>query len=71
MVAAGGVKIQIGGWTHTLWSADKWARLPEPSRLFVTNKTTTTVGSALGGLIYLRLPLGLSLGDISVTLDGA
>jgi hypothetical protein len=36
-----------------------------------TTTTTTKIGSALGGLIYIILPAGMSAGQQTVTITGA
>ncbi|PSC75411.1 hypothetical protein C2E20_1400 isoform X1 [Micractinium conductrix] len=69
--AASGARLRIGGWTDWTYHKTKWYRLPEMSRWYSVNGTATTIGSATGGLVYLELPSGLSLGTVSVQVSGA
>ena len=62
--------LHIGGWTDGLYKHTEWARLPEIVRRYSIAANTTTIGSALGGLIYITLPGGLSLGSVSVQVTG-
>ena len=68
--AASGARLRIGGWTDWTYHKTKWYRLPEMSRWYSVNGTATTIGSATGGLVYLELPSGLSLGTVSVQVSG-
>jgi hypothetical protein len=62
--------IHIGGWTDLLYTKSTWKRLPEVVRKYTVDSTTMTIGSAYGGLIYVTLAKGLSLGPIDVTVTG-
>jgi len=46
-------------------------RVVEVTRRFELTSTVTTVGSALGGLIYITVPAGTSLGRVDVAVAGA
>jgi hypothetical protein len=69
--AAKGLGVRIGCHTDTIWDHAKWQRFPEISRRFPVTGTSTSVASPFGGLIYIEIPAGLDLGDLSVTMSGA
>jgi hypothetical protein len=73
MSAAAGksIRIHIGCHTDSLWHKSPWVRLPEVVRRYTASSASTAIGSALGGLIYITLPSGLSLGLQDVTITGA
>ena len=72
MTAATGkvITLQIGCHTDSLWHKNPWVRLPMVVRKYTASNATTAIGSALGGLIYIVLPSGLSLGMLDVTITG-
>ncbi len=65
------INLQIGCHTDRLWKKTDWYRLPEVVRRFPARGDTTKIGSSIGGLIYIILPTGLSLGPVKVTITGA
>lgn len=66
------VAIQVGGWTDSTYARPRWVRCPEITRRFtVHDSTPAQVGSAFGGIIYIILPGGLSLGQVSVNISSA
>ena len=48
----------------------EWKRLPEIVRRFDIRTTTTTIGSALGGLIYVVVPANQKLGRLDIQVSG-
>lgn len=65
-----GVDLQVGSHTDTLWHKEEWTRSPSVVRRFDVDDTRVDVGSALGGLLYLRVPAGVALGTVTVSGDG-
>lgn len=63
----GGVTLLVGQHTDTLWSLASWPRVPEITRAFAVTETTTTVASAFGGPLYIRIAPGSALGPITVS----
>lgn len=45
--------------------------MPEVTRSYALQDAETSVASAFGGLLYIRVPAGTDLGSIEVTVDGA
>ena len=70
IATAGSATLHIGGWTDKLYAKTLWKRLPDVVKFFSISSTSVNIVSAYGGLIYLTLPTGLSLGSISVTVTG-
>jgi hypothetical protein len=64
------INLQIGCHTDGLWNKNLWSRLPVVVRKYQATSVITSIGSALGGLIYIILPAGLSMGMQSVTISG-
>ncbi|GAB4822327.1 hypothetical protein N2152v2_009373 [Parachlorella kessleri] len=71
LLGKGPVWLHIGGWTDPLYKKAQWVRLPELVRWFSARSTATQIASAHGGLIYITLPAGLSLGPLPVHITGA
>lgn len=71
------VTLQIGGWTDVLYDAvhQDWSRLPEIVRRTQvpaaagSATATVTIGSAVGGLVYVILPAGLQLGTLELAVS--
>ena len=69
------VTLQIGGWTDTLYDHQDWSRLPEIVRRTQvpagagSAAATVTIGSAIGGLLYVILPAGLQLGPLELAVS--
>ena len=66
-----GFSILIGAHTDSLWSKDIIKR---HSRIFTTwsvDNTSTEVGNAFGGPIYVYIPAGSEYGEINLTISGA
>jgi len=70
-VAKGRLSVRIGPQKDRLWHLDKWQRPPEVTRNFSLTKPRTTVGSALGGLIYIDVPKDCPLGKVQIEIEGA
>jgi hypothetical protein len=66
-----GLTALIGSWTDDNFSTDAWSRMPVVTRSYPLQTTSTTVASAFGGLIYISVPPGASVGSIAVTVTGA
>ncbi|MCK6440310.1 MAG: M60 family metallopeptidase, partial [Planctomycetes bacterium] len=64
-----GVSIQIGSHTDLLWNKSSWVRFPAIVRSYPITAAQMNVASAFGGLIYITVPGGKTLGQVSVTLD--
>ena len=66
-----GFSILIGAHTDSLWSKDIIKR---HSRIFTTwpvDNTSSEVGNAFGGPIYVYIPAGSEYGEINLTISGA
>ncbi len=63
--------LRIGAHSDALWHLDRWQRCPEICREFTIEKPYTRAASAFGGLIYIVVPRGSSLGNVAVTIAGA
>ncbi len=69
---AAGVDVLVGAHTDQLWgNKTEFHRHPRVTRRFALQGATTTVGNVFGGPIYVRIPVGSSLGTLKVTFDGA
>ena len=65
-----GVDLLVGAHSDRLWNKESWERMPEITRAWEVEAETTTVASAFGGPLYLRLPAGTDLGEVTLTVDG-
>ncbi|MFL0789854.1 MAG: M60 family metallopeptidase, partial [Prochlorococcus sp.] len=65
-----GLSVQIGSHTDELWKKDEWERFPEITRAWQLETNQTEAASSFGGLVYIRVPEGLNLGEITVEIDG-
>lgn len=70
-VTGRGVDVLVGSWTDDNTGTEAWSRMPVVVRSFALTATETLVGSAFGGLIYVRVPPGATLGMRGVTFRGA
>jgi hypothetical protein len=66
-----GLSVLVGSHTDTLWKLESIERFPRITRSFPIETAETEIGSRFGGLIYVRVPGGVDVGEIEVTLDGA
>jgi len=69
--AGQGLEVQIGAHSDSLWGKDTWERYPYILRRDALETTTTTTASLWGGPVYIRVPVGLALGSVDVTIEGA
>ena len=65
-----GCGLQVGAHTDTLWGLDLWSRSPQITRHWPIEGTEATVGSAFGGLLYITVPAGTELGQVTVDIVG-
>lgn len=68
-VVGSGLKVRIGAHTDQLWDSDAWKRCPEITRTFEIDKPITRAANAFGGLIYIEVPPGCRLGEISLQIQ--
>jgi hypothetical protein len=66
-----GLDVLIGTHTDTLWHLDQIERFPDVTRRYPITREETAVASAFGGLIYVTVPGGVSLGEIEIEVAGA
>jgi hypothetical protein len=66
-----GLTALIGSWTDDNFSTDAWSRMPVVTRSYPLQSASTSIASAFGGLVYVRVPPGASAGTIAVTVAGA
>jgi hypothetical protein len=70
--AAGkGLRVQIGCHTDGLWGLDTWRRCPEIVRWFDLNQPVTKAANAFGGPVYVDVPEGCKLGQVTAQVQGA
>ncbi len=69
-VAGEGLDLLIGSHTDQLWEKETIDRFPQVTRSFPIESSITEIRSAFGGLIYVRIPGGSALGDLTVSLSG-
>ena len=69
--AKAGLRVRIGCHTDGIWDHDKWSRAPEISRSFAVDAAVTKAANAFGGLIYIEVPAGCTLGNVGVEIRGA
>lgn len=66
-----GLSLRIGCHTDTIWHLNEWRRMPEITKSVRLDQARTVVGSAFGGLVYVDVPRGASLGTVEVQIAGA
>ena len=70
--AAGkGLSVRLGCHTDGIWQRPDWWRFPAITRSFALQAEQTTAAAAFGGLVYLQVPSGCTLGPLEVTIQGA
>ena len=69
--AGSGVDLLVGAHSDQLWGKESWERMPEITRAWAVEGEETTVASAFGGPLYLRVPAGTDLGQLTLSIDGA
>ncbi|GIL81904.1 hypothetical protein Vretifemale_10875 [Volvox reticuliferus] len=63
--------VQVGAHTDDLTSKPIWYRMPYTYSRFPINSNITSAGNSLGGLVFIIVPQGASLGEVQVTISGA
>lgn len=63
-----GLRVRIGAHSDELWHLDAWARFPAITGSWRIAATETRVASPFGGLIFLDVPEGHSLGAFDATI---
>jgi hypothetical protein len=71
VAADGRLDVQVGAHTDDNTGTEAWTRVPSIVRRFALRTAETTVGNAFGGMLYLRVPPGVDLGAVPVTVRGA
>jgi hypothetical protein len=66
-----GITLLVGAHTDRLWGKADWQRMPEITRSYPIEAESTVVASAFGGPLYVRIPAGVDLGELTVGIDGA
>ncbi len=66
-----GLALRIGAHKDRLWGKPKWHRAPEITRTFPVTAARTEGACAFGGLVYVEVPVGSTLGEIQVQVAGA
>ena len=66
-----GLGVRIGTHTDRLWNLAKWPRFPDISVYQPLTSTTVKVASAFGGAVLIDVPVGSTLGVVTVRVDGA
>jgi hypothetical protein len=70
-VAGKGLAVRLGCHSDGLWQRPDWWRFPEITRSFGLKTATTTAAGAFGGLVYIEVPGGCTLGSVEVSIEGA
>ena len=66
-----GIRLRVGAHSDRLWGKSSWERMPEITRAWPVESAETTVASAFGGPLYVQIPEGVELGEITVQIDRA
>lgn len=66
-----GLSLRIGPHTDTNWHHERWTRFPEISYAAPLTQRTTRYGSPFGGLVYIVVPHGCTLGTVEIEVKGA
>jgi len=69
--ADAGIDVRIGCHTDSLWGHGPFTRFPRLSRVEKLEAGANTIGTALGGLLYVRIPAQTDVGSVEITVDGA
>ncbi|GIL87759.1 hypothetical protein Vretimale_13093 [Volvox reticuliferus] len=62
------LQVQIGAHTDDLTFKTRWTRVPYIVSRFELKAINTSAGNPLGGLVFILVPPGSSLGDVKVTI---
>jgi len=66
-----GLEIQIGCHTDTLFDSDEWRRMPRLVNQRAIDAAETTIANGFGGPIYIRVPIGAALGEVTLEIAGS
>lgn len=66
-----GLEVQIGAHTDELFGLESWQRAPRLVRRERLNGATQSIASGFGGPVYITVPAGTDLGEVTLTIDGA
>jgi hypothetical protein len=70
-VASARLRLRIGAHKYALWDKDSWSRCPDVLRVVKLDAPVTRVASPFGGLVYVDVPKGCTLGVVAVKVSGA
>ncbi|WP_367873266.1 M60 family metallopeptidase [Luteolibacter sp. Populi] len=68
---AAGVVLDIGCHIDENFHLDRWNRFPKVTRRIPLTQVTTQTGNVFGGIVWIVVPAGASLGNFDVTISGA
>lgn len=71
LAADGRCDVLVGAHWDDNTGTDAWTRVPVITRTFPLRQARTVVGNAFGGLLYVTVPAGVSLGALDLTVSGA
>ena len=66
-----GLAVQIGIHSDLLWSLNDWERVPELPVSKAIDAEETTLASGFGGRVVIRVPVGVDVGPVEVSIEGA
>ena len=69
--AGDGLGVQVGAHTDTLFGLDRWPRMPRIVRSAPLAEAVTRIANGFGGPIYITVPRTATLGEVTVTIEGA
>ncbi|MBL8601188.1 MAG: hypothetical protein JNK72_04635 [Myxococcales bacterium] len=64
------IDLLVGSWTDDNTGTDAWSRMPVVTRSFALNAREVRVANAFGGLLYVRVPGGVNVGTVNITVTG-
>ena len=68
---AAGLSLDIGCHIDVNFHLGQWNRFPKVTRRVPLTQTVTQTGNVFGGLVWIVIPAGSSLGDFNVSINGA
>jgi hypothetical protein len=71
LASDGRCDVMVGAHWDDNTGTDAWARVPVITRFFPLRAESTVVANAFGGLLYVRVPAGVSVGPADMTVTGA
>ncbi len=66
-----GLKLEIGCHVDVNFHLSNWRRFPKVTRSVPLNQTVVQTGNVFGGLVWINIPTGASLGSFDVSIAGA